>query len=160
VRHFANSLTHSSNAGRRAPRPFECATLCWLAHLLPIAGSMVLDIEGHSGCRASRRKLAPDVAGPRWRHRDEKAILKLLLPALVMEAVLGVGLSLTYLAFHGNHKAAKIAVVVVGFAAWVAWMWTAFKVGIFRRRVVTSIAAASSGASTVPSQTARIRPAG
>jgi hypothetical protein len=74
--------------------------------------------------------------------------LKLLLPALVMEAVLGVGLSLTYLAFHGNHKAAKIAVVVVGFAAWVAWMWTAFKVGVFRRRVVTSIAAASSGASS------------
>jgi hypothetical protein len=60
--------------------------------------------------------------------------IKRLLPALVGGAVLGVGLSLTYLAFDGNSKAGKIAVVVVCFAVWVAWIWTAFKVGIFRRR--------------------------
>jgi hypothetical protein len=79
------------------------------------------------------------VAGLRWRHRDEKK-LKLLLPALVVWVVLGVGLPLTYLAFHENHKAGKIAVVVVCTSAVVAWIWTAIKVGIFRRRVESNAA--------------------
>jgi hypothetical protein len=48
--HLTVLEAHQANAGRRAARTFECAALCSLAHLLPIAGPMVLGIEGHSGC--------------------------------------------------------------------------------------------------------------
>jgi hypothetical protein len=65
--------------------------------------------------------------------------IKFFLPPLVFGAVCGVGLYLAQLAFHANHKAHAIAGGVVAIAAAVAFSWTAFKVGLFRRRLVSSI---------------------
>jgi hypothetical protein len=64
---------------------------------------------------------------------------KVFLPALVFAAVQGVGLYLAQLAFYGNHKAHAIAAGVVAIATGIAFGWTAFRVGLFRPRVVTSI---------------------
>jgi hypothetical protein len=65
--------------------------------------------------------------------------LKFFLPPLVFGAVCGVGFYLAQIAFHGNHKALAIAAGLVGIVATVAFVWTAFKVGIFGRRLVNSI---------------------
>jgi hypothetical protein len=65
--------------------------------------------------------------------------IKFFLPPLAMGAVCGIGLYLAQLAFHGNHKAMAIAGGVVSIAAAVAFSWTAFKVGLFRRRPMSSI---------------------
>jgi hypothetical protein len=65
--------------------------------------------------------------------------IKFFLPPLVFGAVCGVGVYLAQLAFHGNHKAHAIAGGFAGIAAAVAFIWTAFKVGLFRRRLGASI---------------------
>jgi hypothetical protein len=70
--------------------------------------------------------------------------LKFFLPPLVCGAVCGVGFYLAQIAFHGNHKALAIAAGLVGIAAAVAFVWTAFNVGIFGRRLVITVAKAPS----------------
>jgi ABC-type Mn2+/Zn2+ transport system permease subunit len=63
--------------------------------------------------------------------------IKFFLPPLVFGAVCGVGVYLAQLAFHGNHKAHAIAGGVVGIVAAVAFTWTAFKAGLFKRRALS-----------------------